>query len=66
MAENPHPLPKPKFSDRERAAWDWLHNRYIRGWLVDLATKCVDSSTAHNFERWKNIIEYAQHHGWEG
>lgn len=59
----PHPLPKPKFTDRERAAWDWLHNRNVQGWLVDMADKRVYTASE---VLWRGVIEYAQHHGWEG
>lgn len=57
-----HPLPKPKFSDRERAAWDWLHTRNIRPWVVDLLTKKV--RTPRN--EYSSLIEYATAMGWEG
>lgn len=61
-ADDMHGLPKPKFSDRERSAYDWLMNRGIRPWTVDLLTKECRSPA----KLWPNVIEYAKHHGWEG
>lgn len=57
-----HPLPKPKFTDRERAAWDWLHARNIRPWVVDLVDKSVKSPKGN----YASLIEFAYFHGWDG
>jgi hypothetical protein len=58
-----HPLPKTKFSDRERAAWDWLHARNVRGWLVDLVNKSVMDWRGG---KWATLIDFALMHGWDG
>lgn len=57
-----HPLQKPKFTDRERAAWDWLHDRGIRPWLVDLVNKRVTTPK----RVWPSLIDFANHMGWDG
>lgn len=57
-----HPLSSPKFSDRERAAYNWLMARKIRPWVVDLVTKQCKTATAN----YPSIIAYARHLGWEG
>ena len=57
-----HPLPKPKFSDRERAAYDWLMARKIRPWVVDLVTKQCKTTKAV----YASVIDYATHCGWDG
>ena len=58
-----HPLPKPPFTDRERAAYDWLVNRYYLTiqWWFDEAYKVQTPRATY-----PNIIAYAQHLGWEG
>lgn len=60
--EAQHPLPKPPFTDRERAAFDWLQGKRFRcPWSVDAATKVVSG-----FLVGTDLITIAQHHGWEG
>ena len=49
-----HPLPSPKFTDAERAAWDWLHLCGVRPWVVDM-----DKSVATPNGRYRGLVEYA-------
>ena len=58
-----HPLRKPKFNDRERAAYDWLHQRNIRPWIVDFIDKTVKTGHWGDF---KDLIEFARFMGWDG
>lgn len=53
-----------KFTDRECAAYVWLHQRCIRGWVVDMITKKVTCYV--QAEDFPSLIEAAQHFGWEG
>lgn len=55
-------LPK-KFTDRECAAYVWLHGRGIRPWVVDLLNKSVCNGRGEMFV---SLVEFALHHGWEG
>lgn len=57
-----HPLPSPKFTDRERAAYDWLYDRGIRPWLVDL----VDKTARDGKRKYASLVELAHAKGWEG
>ena len=60
-----HPLPKPPFTDRERAAYDWLlARRYWKDvpWRFVGNTKEVQT----NRDTYPDIIALAQHLGWEG
>ncbi len=58
-----HPLRKPKFSDRERAAYDWLTKQYgsTLKWYLDYRKVLISPRGT-----WPSIIDFAQHLGWEG
>lgn len=55
----PHPLSGKKFTQEERDAWDWLHARGIRPWLVDLLTKEVTTPRG----TFKSLVDYARVRG---
>lgn len=50
-----------KFTDRECAAYVWMWDK--PPWVVDLVDKSVRTGSG---KRYQNLIEFAQHHGWEG
>lgn len=52
-------LPR-KFSDDERAAYRWLYDCGVNGWLVDLVTKKVTDYTG---AKWASLVAFARSHG---
>jgi hypothetical protein len=50
-----------KFTDRECAAYVWMWRRH-GNWLVDLLDKTVNTGKT----KYKNLIEFAHAHGWDG
>jgi len=53
----------PKFDEKERQAYQWLYDRQIDWWSVDLQDKTV---TTLNDSKWSSLLTFARHHGWNG
>ncbi len=50
-----------KFTDRECAAYVWMYDKRI--WTVDLLKKTVQTGDGTLY---KNLIDFAAAHGWDG
>ena len=49
-----------KFTSQEHEAYRWLMDCQIRGWLVDMLTRQVNTS---NGEKFNSLVDYAKSEG---
>ena len=53
----------PKFTDDERAAYQWLLDCNVRGWMVDMKTKHVHYFSGKLIFGYESLIHFARSKG---